>query len=67
MDYILQLWGQDNIFIRNSWGTEVFATVQDSVLHNSWGTNFGCLAGAVLGFAGLKVCNKVFIQYSKIA
>jgi hypothetical protein len=31
MDYILQLWGQENIFIRNSWGTEVFPTVEDIV------------------------------------
>jgi hypothetical protein len=41
-----------NIFIRNSWGTEVFATVEDGVLRISWGTDFGCLAGAVPGFAG---------------
>jgi hypothetical protein len=55
MDYILQFWGQENIFIRNSWGTEVFATVEDSVLRNSWGTEFGCIEG-------IKRCSKVFIQ-----
>jgi hypothetical protein len=38
MDYILQFWGQENIFIRNSCGTEVFETDEDSVLRNSWGT-----------------------------
>jgi hypothetical protein len=37
--------GTGNIFIRNSWGTEVLATVEDSVLRNSWGTEFGCTEG----------------------
>jgi hypothetical protein len=49
MDYILQFWGQENIFIHNSWGTEVFATVEDSVLRNSWGTElFATVEDSVL-------------------